>query len=68
MGSRMNLRFSSSNTLRVERLETLDKEAIVFFDERSIEEEERGDYFRLEGSRLRLGFAKSKEAEDMIKK
>ena len=73
MGSRMNLQFYSSNTLRVEGLESLDKETIIFSSKRSTEEdekeeEEEEDNFWAEGSQLRLGFAESEEAEDMINK
>ena len=37
---RMNLRFSSSETLRMKRLEILDEEAVVFSGKSSIEEDE----------------------------
>ena len=49
----MNLRFSLSKTLRVERLEILDEEAIIFSGKSSIEEdedEEGEDEFQAEGS------------------
>ena len=53
----------------MEGLETLDEEAIVFSGESLIEEDEekkREDESWVEGLRLRLGFAKSEEAEDMV--
>ena len=65
----MNLWFSSSKTRKVEGCETLDEEAIVFFCESSIEddeEDEREDEFREKGSWLMLKFTKSKEAGDMV--
>ena len=65
----MSLRFSSSKTLRVEGVETLDEEAIVFSGESSIEEDEEQegeDKSQVEGLRLRLGFTKLEEAEDMV--
>ena len=53
----MNLRFSLSKTLRVERLVTLDVETIIFFsNESSIEEdeeEEEEDESQAEGSWLK---------------
>ena len=67
----MNLRFSSSNILKLEGLKTLDEEAIIFFGKRSIKEdkEEKGeDDFSAEGSRLRLEFVESEEVEDMMNK
>ena len=54
----------------MEWLEILDEEAIVFSEESSIEEEdEEGkgeDDLRGQVSRLRLRFAESKEAEDIV--
>ena len=53
----MNLRFSLSKTLRVERLVTLDEETIVFFSNASSikedEEEEEEDESQAEGLWLR---------------
>ena len=49
VGSRMNLPFSSSKTLRVKGLEILDEEAMGFSSESSIEEEEEDSC--TEGSR-----------------
>ena len=65
----MNLQFSSSKTLRVERLETLDKEAIVFSSESLIEEdeEEEGENdLWAEGLRFRLGFTELEKPEHMV--
>ena len=68
VGSRINLRFPSSKTLKVEGLEILDEDAVVFsgqsfMEEEEEEEEEEGEDSCTEGSRLpeMLGFAESKE-------
>ena len=66
----MNLRFSSSKTLKVDGLEILDEEVMVFSSKTSIEEDEEEkekEYSCIEGSRFpkMLGFAEFKEAEDM---
>ena len=67
----MNLQFFSSKTLRVEGLEHLDEEVMVFSSESSIEEEEEeeeGEDLCTEGSRsLEIWrFVESKKAEDIV--
>ena len=65
----MNLWFSSSKTLRVEGLETLDEEGIIFSNENSIEEDEEEEWedeSQAEVLRLRLGFTELEEAEDIV--
>ena len=67
----MNLQFSLSKTLRVEGLEILNEEAVVFSSESFIEEEEKeekGEDSCIEGSQSpkMLEFVESEEAEDMV--
>ena len=67
----MNLQLSSSKTLGIEGLEILDEEAIIFSGESSTEEDEEEDEEEdsyTKGSQFleMLGFAKSKEVEDIL--
>ena len=72
VGSRRNRRFSSSKTLRVERLENLEEEAISHDVECSVEDNEE---FEGEGDtrsellwpREVLGSVKSEEVEDIMR-
>ena len=72
VGSRMNLLFSSSKTLRVERLEILEEEAMGFSNESCIDEEEEEEEGEEDSCTNNLRslemfrFAKSEETEDMM--
>ena len=68
----MNLRLSLLKTLKVEGLEIFDEKAMVFYSKSFMEEykeEEEEEDSCIEGSQFPeiLGFAKSVEAEDMMK-